>query len=203
MSKDDFSAFKTVGATKPRTPNLSVRALVLLTFIVPVTEIAGRLDYRFANENHSLATSSSASETLPSGIGAIWAVNDSERIDKDDLQNPQKVSNSVWDGHRIKIFGARNEIIAFQLICEANPLGINKLSVALPDLKQKNGTAKIVYAPPVSDPTQYAGRPIQLFSENYMHVSAPTEARWIYKLGTPSAPKILIRWPSQTEFETF
>jgi hypothetical protein len=194
MSKDDFSAFKTVGHRKPRTPNISVGTLVLLAFIVPATEIAGRFDYRSANENHALAPSSSASETLPLGIGAIWAVNDSEKIDKDDLQNPQKASNSVWDGHRIKIFGARNEIIAFQLICEANARGVNKLSVALPDLKQKSGTAKIVYAPPVSDPTQYAGRPIQLFSENYMHVSAPTEARWIYRQGTPSAPKNPTGW---------
>src|SRR5207245_7510728 len=84
MSKDDFSAFNTVGATKPRTPNLSVGALLLVAFIVPVTEIAGRLDYRFANENYFLARSAGASGTLPSGIGAIWAINDSEKIDKDD-----------------------------------------------------------------------------------------------------------------------
>jgi Domain of unknown function (DUF4091) len=193
MSRLEHSAFKRVG-TKPRSSNLSVRALVLLALIVPLTKMAGPLDYRFASENYSLARSSSTAEILPSGMGAIWAVNDSEKIDKDDLQNPQKVSNSVWDGHRIKIFGARNEIIAFQLICEANPRGINKLSVALPSLKQKNGTAEIVYAPPVSDPTQYAGRPIQLFPENYMHVSAPTEARWIYKPGTPSAPKNPTGW---------
>ncbi len=180
--------------TKLHLPHLSALALVLLAFTGPVTEMAGRLDDRLLSENRSPAGPSSASETLPSGIGAIWAVNDSEKIDKDDLQNPQKVSNSVWDGHRVMIFGARNEIIACQLIIEANARGINKLSVAVADLKQKNGTAKIVYTAPVSDPTQYAGRPIQLFSENYMHVSAPTEARWIYKQGTPSAPTKPTGW---------
>src|ERR1700758_2468814 len=114
MSKHEPSAFKRVRGTKLRAPSLSVRALVLLALIVPVTKIAEPLDYRLASENYSHAPSSSAAEILRSGIGAIWAINDSEKIDKDDLQNPQKVSNSVWDGHRIKIFGARNEIIAFQ-----------------------------------------------------------------------------------------
>jgi len=185
---------KTVMGTKLHLPHLSALALVLLAFTGPVTEMAGRLDDRLLSENRSPAGPSSASETLPSGIGAIWAVNDSEKIDKDDLQNPQKVSNSVWDGHRVMIFGARNEIIAFQLIIEANARGINKLSVAVADLKQKNGTAKIVYTAPVSDPTQYAGRPIQLIKENYVHVSAPTEARWIYKQGTPSAPTKPTGW---------
>lgn len=185
---------KAVVARKPGLSSLSALALVLFAFIGPVTKMTGRLDCLFASESHSYARSAGSDETPSSGIRAVWAINDSEKIDKDDLQNSQKASNSVWDGHRIKIFGARNEIIAFQLICEANARGINKLSVALPNLKQKNGTATIVYAPPVSDPTQYAGRPIQLFSENYMHVSAPTEARWIYRQGTPSAPKNPTGW---------
>src|ERR1700730_17203687 len=194
MSKDGSRAIKAVVARKPSLPSLSALTLVLFAFIGPLTEMTRRFDYRFASQNHSYARSAGGDQTPNSGIGAIWAINDSEKIDRDDLQSPQEASNSVWDGHRIKIFGARNEIIAFQLIIEANARGINKLTVALADLKQKNGAAKIVYAPPVSDPTQYAGRPIQLFSENYMHVSAPTEARWIYKQGTPSASKNPTGW---------
>jgi hypothetical protein len=34
-------------------------------------------------------------------------------------------NNTAWDGHKIKIFGARNEIIAFQLIVEADKEGID------------------------------------------------------------------------------
>ena len=49
----------------------------------------------------------------------VWAVNDGEKVERDDLDNPNKTANSAWDGHKIKIFGARNEIIAFQLIVEA------------------------------------------------------------------------------------
>ena len=56
---------------------------------------------------------------------------------RDDLNNPNKSSNSAWDGRKVKIFGARNEIIAFQLIVEADDNGINRLIVTLPQLDAK------------------------------------------------------------------
>ena len=66
-------------------------------------------------------------------VREVWAVNDGEKVERDDLDNPNKSANSAWDGHKIKIFGARNEIIAFQLIIEAGPDGINQLNVSLPE----------------------------------------------------------------------
>src|SRR6185295_7096968 len=105
--------------------------------------------------------------SAPAGFGAvrtIWAVNDGEKVERDDLNNPNKGTNSAWDGHKIKIFGARNEIIAFQLIVEAGEDGIKQLAVSLPELRQQSGKAMIRYARPATDPTDYVGRPIQLFS---------------------------------------
>jgi len=83
---------KAVVARKLGLPSLSALAVVLFAFIGPVTEMTGRLDCRFASESHSYARSAGGDETPNSGIGAIWAINDSEKIDKDDLQNPQKAS---------------------------------------------------------------------------------------------------------------
>src|SRR6185295_6439490 len=108
-----------------------------------------------------------ASAALTS-VRTVWAVNDGEKVERDDLNNPNKRENSAWDGHKVKIFGARNEIIAFQLIIEADQSGIERLTVALPHLAQKGGHAKISYAAPASDPTNYTDRPIQIFSVNYM-----------------------------------
>src|ERR1043166_4398546 len=102
-------------------------------------------------------------------VRTIWAVNDGEKVERDDLNNPNKRENSAWDGQRVKIFGARNEIIAFQLIVEADQNGIERLTVALPQLTQKGGHAKISYAAPAADPTNYVGRPIQIFSINYIN----------------------------------
>ena len=74
-------------------------------------------------------------------VRTIWAVNDGEKVERDDLNNPNKVENSAWDGHKVKIFGARNEIVAFQLIIEADQSGVERLKVTLPQLVQKGGHA--------------------------------------------------------------
>src|SRR5678816_158364 len=113
-------------------------------------------------------------------VRTIWAVNDGEKIERDDLNNPNKRENSAWDGHKVKIFGARNEIIAFQLIVEADRQGIERLAVRLPELTQKGGKAKINYTAPILDPTDYKGRPLQIFSVNYMNVEVPSHAEWVY-----------------------
>src|ERR1051326_1201511 len=108
-----------------------------------------------------LATTMLASSTTASGsVRVIWAVNDGEKVERDDLNNPNKSFNSTWDGHKIKIFGALNEIIAFQVIVETDQDGVTALSVALPELRQ--GTTKIKYVAPQLDPTIYAHRRIEL-----------------------------------------
>jgi hypothetical protein len=127
-------------------------------------------------------------------VQAIWAVNDGEKIERDDLNNPNKATNSAWDGHKIKIFGARNELIAFQLIVEADKDGISRLTVSLPELEQRGGSAKIKYTPPSKDPTNYVGRPIEIFSVHYMNVELASHAEWVYKPGSPAAPKDPTGW---------
>jgi hypothetical protein len=122
----------------------------------------------------------------------IWAVNDGAKIERDDLQNPLKRGNSAWDGHKISLFGARNEVIAFQVIVEAGPLPIKQLSVTLPVLTHPRG--HIVYVPPAPDPTQYTGHPIQIFTANYLHVTTPTQAGWIYRPSSPAAPQDPTGW---------
>jgi hypothetical protein len=112
---------------------------------------------------------------------AIWAVSDGEKIERDELNSPYKGGNSVWDGKRVKLFGARNEIIAFQLIVEAGDSGVNRLSAALPELRFKDGRQRIAYRAPGDDPSQTVGRPIQLFAVNYLNVTQATGASWFYK----------------------
>lgn len=124
----------------------------------------------------------------------VWAVNDGEKVERDDLGNRGRASNSAWDGHRIKIFGARNEVIAFQVVVEAGDDGIGELRVALPELKMRGGDARIRYAPPAADPTDYAGRPIQLFPVNYMNVTETTRANWVWRPGSPAAPADTLGW---------
>ncbi|HKQ51936.1 MAG TPA: glycoside hydrolase domain-containing protein [Pyrinomonadaceae bacterium] len=124
----------------------------------------------------------------------VWAVNDGEKVERDDLNNPNKRGNSAWDGRTIKIFGARNEVIAFQVIVEAGTAGIKQLFVRLPELRRRGGRAAIRYSRPAPDPTNYVGRPIQLFSVNYMNVEKPSRAEWVYAQGSPAAPRDPTGW---------
>src|ERR1051325_10369972 len=48
-------------------------------------------------------------------VARVWAVNDGEKVERDDLTNANARANSAWDGRTVKIFGARNEVIAFQV----------------------------------------------------------------------------------------
>ena len=135
-----------------------------------------------------------ASAQGTAAIHAVWAVNDSEKIDRDDLANRNKGGNSVWDGTRIHLFGARNEVLAFQVIVESGAAGIEDLQLSLPALTSTTGPSAIVYRAPGADPSQYAGRPIQIFSENYMYIPGPSSAEWIYMAGSASAPSDIVGW---------
>ena len=105
-----------------------------------------------------------------SAITAVWAVDDGEKIRQDDMHNPAKygVNNSVWDGTRVAIFGARNEIVAFQLIIEAAETPAKNVTVTLDSLV--NGKA-IIANSPSADVYSSVGRRIDLFVEHYVHVT--------------------------------
>ncbi len=127
-------------------------------------------------------------------VRTVWAINDGEKVERDDLDNPNKKQNTSWDGRKIKIFGARNEIVAFQVIVESGTEPIQQLSVRLRELRQQKGSDRITYLAPANDPTDYVNRPIQLFSVNYMHVDKPSHAEWVWKPGSPAAPADPTGW---------
>ena len=74
---------------------------------------------------------------------------------------PGRSGNSVWDGTGIRLFGARNEIVAFQVIVEAD---------ARASARSRSGSRSslasdaIAYRTPAGDPAMRSDRPIQLFS---------------------------------------
>lgn len=121
----------------------------------------------------------------------IWAVNDGEKVCRDDLANPNRERNSVWDGSRIHLFGARNETIAFQLIVEAHDTAITGLKVEMSALIHSDHVhASIQNEPRASnDPNDYVGRRIEVFTEHYVYVppELSTPPQWFY---APSAPPL-------------
>ncbi len=108
-------------------------------------------------------------------LADIWAVDDGEKIFQEDLSNPLKAGggdNSVWDGSKVSLFAARNEIVAFQIILEADASGASQVNVQVSDLV--NGTASIRGSHPLLPPNDYLGMGVELFTEHYFDISTPS-----------------------------
>ena len=125
----------------------------------------------------------------PSGIRRVWAIDDSEKIRQDDINNPLAVDkkNSVWMNNTINIFGGRNEIIAFQLIIQADAQGANHVNVAISNLTNGNSTIPGSGTGP-SDPFDYRDRNIELFTEHYLNMIKRSPPLWFFSdSAAPSA----------------
>ena len=125
-------------------------------------------------------------------VRRVWAVNDGEKVERDATSHPASERNSAWDGRVVRVSGARNEIVAFQVIVEADARGVKELSLRLSALA--SGNERIAYKAPSPDPTDFVGRPIQIFAVNYMLVTTPSHASWVFRRGTPAAPSDSNGW---------
>jgi hypothetical protein len=128
------------------------------------------------------------------GLAAVWAIHDGEKVERDDLHHPARAGNTAWRDGVVRIFGGRNEIVAFQVVVESDAAGIDDLDVRLPGLRRRGGGGAIEYVPPGQDPSRTVGRPIQIFTEHYMNVAEPSRARWVFTPGGPAAPADPIGW---------
>jgi hypothetical protein len=132
--------------------------------------------------------------TARAGVASVWAVGDGEKIAPDTTASPLAAKNAAWDGRAVRLFGARNEVLAFQVIVQADAAGIASLSVALPELRLRGGGERIRYAPPAKDSSLTAGRPIRLYSVRSMNVTSETHATWVWEPGSPAAPAKTVGW---------
>ncbi len=123
------------------------------------------------------------------GLKRVWALDDGEKIKRDDISNPlaSDINNAMWKDNEIHVFGGRNEIIAFQLIIEAEKAGADQVDVVISDLKK--GTEIIPGSETGSyDPFDYRGRYIELFTEHYLNITSRTPPLWFFAPGaTPSS----------------
>jgi hypothetical protein len=75
-------------------------------------------------------------------LSAVWANEGGDKVTQDELRaraSPSAVTNSVWDGHCIKVFGAQNEVVSFNLVLEAATGAASKVAVSLGDFTGPGG----------------------------------------------------------------
>ena len=68
----------------------------------------------------------------PGNISAIWANDGGDKITRGELRSSSgaNVFNSLWDGSRIALNGAKNEVISFNLVLEAATSPATRVSVS-------------------------------------------------------------------------
>jgi hypothetical protein len=122
-------------------------------------------------------------------IKRVWALDDGEKIKKEDITNPLATdkNNGVWKNKSINIFGAGNEVVAFQLMIEADASGAKNVNVVISDLK--NGSSMIPgSATGPADPFDYRGRYVELFTEHYLNITKRSPPAWFFsESAAPSA----------------
>ena len=112
--------------------------------------------------------------TPPSpGISAVWANNGEDKITRDELRastNPSGVINSVWDGTVIRLFGAKNEVVAFNLCLEAASRTAHGVSVSFNRLAGPGGAVINSAAAAGDGVFDWTGRDIELFYIRYLEI---------------------------------
>ncbi len=76
-------------------------------------------------------------------LTAVWANEGGDKVTQDELRatgHASTVINSVWDGTCIRTFGAKNEVVSFNVVLEAATAKAAKVTVTLGDLTGPGGT---------------------------------------------------------------
>jgi hypothetical protein len=115
-----------------------------------------------------------AEPLAPSAIGEVWANEGGDKVWQSELRaesDPSSVHNSVWDGTTISLFGARNEVVGFNLVIEAPTSDAVDVQVSLDSLTGPNGASITTRAAsPDEYLFDYVGRDIELFYVRYLEI---------------------------------
>jgi hypothetical protein len=105
-------------------------------------------------------------------LTAVWANSGEDKVAQEELRASagRNVLNSVWDGTRIAVFGARNETVAFNLVLEAGAAAASGVTVSFDRLDGPGGSS-IASVPATGDGVfDWTRRPIELFYVRYLKV---------------------------------
>lgn len=117
-----------------------------------------------------------------SSITAVWANEGGDKVTQDELRATNHtenltghVINSVWNGSRITLSGARNEVVSFNLVLEAGRAAASNVSVSFQGVAMTPlGTTTAITInsiPAVGNGVfNWVNRPIELFYLRYLQI---------------------------------
>ena len=106
------------------------------------------------------------------GITAIWANDGEDKVTRDELRASKggNVKNSIWDGSKISIFGARNEVVAFNVVLESGSGGAGNVTVTFNSLTGPSGSTIASSAAQGNGVFNWVNRNIELFYVRYLPI---------------------------------
>ena len=107
------------------------------------------------------------------GITAVWANDGADKVTQDELRvsdRGENVRNSVWDGHTVRVAGARNEVVSFNLVLEAKSGDANRVGVKFERLATPSGFAIESQAATGDQVFAFVRRNIELFFVRYLPI---------------------------------
>lgn len=141
-----------------------------------VTDSAGNTD-GVGSRFFTIDNGGSPGET---NLSAVWANNGEDKITRDELRatgSSSSVVNSVWSNNKISVFGAKNEVTAFNVILETET-GATNVSVHLDSLTGP-GNAVIGSVSASGDAIfNWTGRHIELFYIKYLQIKGLSRLTW-------------------------
>lgn len=144
-----------------KTSDRKLLLTVLLIFMV--TELC----YILFSESLNKVSGSESSPIV------LWANDGGDKITQDELRahfDPASVINSIWDGGEIRLFGARNEVVSFNLILEAPASDVFNVDVTLNLLEGPDGYKITTRAASGDDLFNFIDRNIELFYVRYLEI---------------------------------
>ncbi len=105
-------------------------------------------------------------------VARVWVNDGGDKVTRDELRatSGMDVTNAVWDGSQITLFGARNEVISFNLVLEVPGKTAQNVTVAFDTLTGPGG-ALIKSGDAIgNDVFNFVGRNIELFYIRYLEI---------------------------------
>lgn len=107
-----------------------------------------------------------------SRLTAVWANEGGDKVTRDELRASRgmSVTNSIWNGSRIRHFGARNEIVSINLVLESANDTARNLRVAFDELQGPDRAKISSRQVGKNEVFAYTGRNIELFLVKYLQI---------------------------------
>jgi len=105
-------------------------------------------------------------------MSGVWANNGEDKVTRDELRaaSGSDVTNSVWNGTQVSLFGAKNEVISFNLVLEAAGAGAQNVSISFDTLTGPGGFLIHSDAASGNGVFNWVGRNIGLFYIRYLQI---------------------------------